>query len=167
MITQQTLRKRGWPEELIPQYINSNISTIKHIEKSKGITPSLYYLQRIKQIDSDFIKMPLNLLIKLVVDEYNKFKFDSGSPFDCILIENCNTSFLYRITVNYIRHSICAYKSLLPSICKLKEKEIVYLALNKKVYEDIVTYYPELREECERQLLKKECVFNSDNRREK
>ena len=55
----------------------------------------------------------------------------------------------------------------LPSICKLKEKEIVYLALNKKVYEDIVTYYPELREECERQLLKKECVFNSDNRREK
>jgi hypothetical protein len=96
------------------------------------------------------------------VRSYNEFKQqvawereDSDFHFEPATV-NSGEEFLERITVNYLRHQLSDYDEKLERIFGKIGKDEAYTILNQKIYEKIAEVYPQLKSECERQLLRKQ-----------
>lgn len=65
---------------------------------------------------------------------------------------NSDKEFLYRITVNFLRHRCSPYERQLVEIAgKVGTKE-AYILLNQNIFKKISEIFPELQAECDRQL---------------
>jgi len=68
---------------------------------------------------------------------------------------NSGKGFLYRITVNFLRHRCSPYERRLTEIAgKVGTKE-AYILLNQNIFKKIAELYPELNGECDIQLKEK------------
>jgi len=75
--------------------------------------------------------------------------------FDEVQTETFGHEFLQRISVNYIRHEMSTYDEKLIQLFGKVGKQDGYDLLNEKIYESIAVAYPNLRQECYRQLYRK------------
>jgi hypothetical protein len=104
-------------------------------------------------------KMPINLIQKKAIKDYNDFKeaieIERGDIDYQRATINSDILFLNRICVNYIRHNLTIYENELEKIFgKVGSKE-AYRLLNEKIYSVISSTYPTLSDECSNQLLRK------------
>lgn len=69
--------------------------------------------------------------------------------------EDSDPAFLERITVNFIRHRLTDYDTALEEVAGRVGVEAAVAAIRRRVYEAIAAAYPELAEECRRQLARR------------
>ena len=97
---------------------------------------------------------------KLAIEEYNIHQAEVGHVENMILDEKyLDNAFLSRIMVNYIRHNLTSYEDLLEELRGKEGKYEAYTKLKNKILEKIAEVYPELKEECNRQM-----VIKRDNK---
>ena len=99
-------------------------------------------------------------VVKSAIKNYNNFKLNKNANYDRniefeLATLKSDKNFLDRITVNYLRHSLSNYDKKLKSIFGKIGISKAYKIINKKVYEKIKEVYPELKNECNKQLLNK------------
>lgn len=104
-------------------------------------------------VDSILLKLnPDKNIIVEAVNHYNKQYLADGK---CININNQLTDhFRNRIVVNYLKHKVLEYDKKLEGIWGMTSIE-AYIALNRKIYIAIAEAYPDLQDECKRQLSEK------------
>lgn len=73
------------------------------------------------------------------------FERDSATP-------ESDPAFLSRISVNYLRHELCAYEDELAAVFGITGVWDATAHIRRKVYAAISAAYPELSGECDRQL---------------
>lgn len=88
---------------------------------------------------------PFIVTLRRAIEAFNKRHPDNPTPAQ----EDSDKKFLFRITVNYLRHTHPAYT---PEERGRHGYTRAYIARNRAIYEEIVEAYPLLRYECERQL---------------
>lgn len=98
-------------------------------------------------------------LFRAAVKHYNQHKeqflFFNPYYFDFVPIkkwQDCEKDFLYRITVNFLRHECSCYEERLEEIYGKVGVNLAYFEIKSKVLESIAKKYPFLEEECKRQL---------------
>lgn len=87
---------------------------------------------------------PITTAIALAIAQYNQ-----DHPEMPTASMDAEVHFLFRITVNWLRHRHPAYESRLVNCTKYSKK---YVEINREIYEEIGNRYPMLKWECERQL---------------
>ena len=96
----------------------------------------------------------LSDVIQEAISSYNGRKADrsdEGFIYEPASIQS-GKEFLYRITVNFLRHRCSSYERQLVEIAgKVGTKE-AYILLNQNIFKKISQVYPELQSECDRQL---------------
>lgn len=105
----------------------------------------------IKNLKITVKKIPLDIIQKKAIKDYNDFKeaieIERGDIDYQRATVNSDTLFLNRICVNYIRHNLTIYENELEKIFgKVGSKE-AYRLLNEKIYSVISSIYPTLAEE--------------------
>lgn len=76
---------------------------------------------------------------------------------DPATVENADPSALERWKVNYLRHRLTRYDELLDGLYGSTGRAAAEELLRRRVYTAISQAYPDLRQECERQLREREC----------
>ena len=93
-------------------------------------------------------------VIQEAIASYNERKADrsdEGFIYEPASIQS-GKEFLYRITVNFLRHRCSPYERKLTEIAgKVGTKE-AYILLNQNIFKRISEIYPEFQVECDRQL---------------
>lgn len=87
---------------------------------------------------------PIAIAMQGAIEEYNRAHADAPTAH-----MEAAAPFLFRITVNWLRHRHPAYESRLVNCTKYSKK---YVEINREIYEEIGNRYPMLKWECERQL---------------
>jgi hypothetical protein len=97
-------------------------------------------------------------LLRNAITSYNEFNgeiaFERCHDFTPAS-ESGDKEFLHRILVNYIRHNLSDYDERIERMFGKVGKQEAYEILNRKIYAAIAVTYPDLVEECERQLSRK------------
>jgi hypothetical protein len=88
--------------------------------------------------------IPKDILIQQACDSYNCVAKDNRS----LATPNSDADFLWRITVNYLRHEMTAYEKHLREIAGRAGIDEAYSDLKWKVLEAIAEAYPWLASEC-------------------
>ena len=108
----------------------------------------LYYISTVNIVVK---KLPIEELIEEACQNYNTFKYASGVNFTPLTPES-DKSFLHKICVNYLRHSLSSYEDNLRILYGKSRTGSAYMTLTENIYTAISESYPELKQECERQL---------------
>jgi len=87
---------------------------------------------------------PITTAIALAIAQYNQ-----DHPKMPTASMECEVHFLFRITVNWLRHRHPAYESRLVNCTKYSKQ---YVKINEEIYTEIANQYPMLKWECQRQL---------------
>lgn len=113
---------------------------------------------KIDKLMSDIAKMsvvvqPVNprRLQQMAIDAYNDWNVlrDPASA-------NSDEMFLQRICVNFIRHNLTEYDQALWAIAGKTGKDLAVTAIRQKVFSAIATVYPKFKDECFRQMWKRD-----------
>ena len=98
------------------------------------------------------------VVVDAAIRAYNRFHedlyYDRGHEYEPASRDS-SPEFLQRITVNHLRHNLSNYEARLDALFGRVGKQEAYRILNAKIYERIAAEYPMLKEECERQLRRK------------
>jgi len=117
-------------------------------------------LKYIDSIEIKVEKVDMKKIKKLAIKEYNIHQAEVDHVENMILDEKyLDNAFLSRIMVNYIRHNLTSYEDLLEELRGKEGKYEAYMKLKNKILEKIAEVYPELKEECNRQM-----VIKRDNK---
>jgi hypothetical protein len=112
----------------------------------------------IDRLEIEVPQMGSDKLIQLACDNYNRHKLDlfceRGYEFTPATKDSA-PQFLERISVNYLRHELTNYETLLARTYGKVGVREAYYEIAKKVYSAIASAYPHLLEECDRQLRRK------------
>jgi hypothetical protein len=179
------LKTRGWNSNEIERFLRKHDSILEAFGNYSKV--KLYLSERVLQAEQspDYLKLKYEIkkkrilrdiqqmadtmsktenfrsLVELSIDGYNKFrtvmeehatKFDVSTATASI---DSDPKFLDRITVNYIRHNLSNFDSI--ESCADYDVEI-YNVLNKEIYNKIIQLYPQLEEECIRQMKSKNLI---------
>lgn len=87
---------------------------------------------------------PIATAIAAAIQQYNE-----DHPEMPTASMQAEVPFLFRITVNWLRHHHPAYESRLVNCTRYSK---VYVEINREIYSEIATRYPMLKWECQRQL---------------
>lgn len=111
-------------------------------------------LRRVAGWDIYIPRQNLTDVIQDAISSYNGRvvdRSDDGFIYEPASL-NSDKEFLYRITVNFLRHRCSPYERKLVEIAgKVGTKE-AYILLNQNIFKKISELYPELQAECDRQL---------------
>lgn len=101
-------------------------------------------------------EMPVSVKIKPMeqvrtqaIRAYNDWNEDDVSS-------DAAPEFLERLSVNYIRHNLTTYDTALEEVAGRVGIADAVKAIRRKIYEAIAARYPELAEECSRQMARRE-----------
>jgi len=94
--------------------------------------------------------LPRHELINLACGHYNEMAIERDKPFWAT--PNSQRTFLDRICVNYLRHELSDYEPELHSVYGKVGATAARFEIRRKVYRAIAATYPDLAEECERQI---------------
>lgn len=103
----------------------------------------------------------LKVIEKNAICSYNQFKQERSDEseeenYDFIPANSkSDRIFLNRIIVNYLRHNLSDYDSKLGDIFGRVGTSEAYRIINEKIYSKIAEVYPELKDECDNQLMRK------------
>lgn len=89
-------------------------------------------------------------------------RYDDEDYYYPLASKNSEEFFLQRIAVNYIRHHLTSYdSSLFAQKGKVGGSEAVPI-IRRRVFEEIALAYPNLSDECDRQMLKRGLITESE-----
>lgn len=103
----------------------------------------------------------LRVIEKNAIYSYNQFKQERSDEseegnYDFIPANSkSDRIFLNRIIVNYLRHNLSDYDSKLGDVFGRVGTSEAYRIINEKIYSKIADVYPELKDECDNQLMRK------------
>jgi hypothetical protein len=101
---------------------------------------------------------PYQDVVDDAIESYNSFhldlRYERGHTYTPATAKS-NPEFLRRITVNHLRHNLSDYDRRLDDLFGKVGKSEAYIILNQKIYTSIADAYPDLAEECERQMYRK------------
>lgn len=101
---------------------------------------------------------PYQKVIAAAIRSYNEFHeemlYERGHDYTPAKADS-DPEFLQRITVNYLRHELSDYDDRLEALFGKVGKDDAYRILNKMIYDKIADTYSELRDECNRQMMRK------------
>lgn len=103
-------------------------------------------LAKVSRWNIELEKMPYDHVVANAIKSYKQFHIYSDINF-----KKCDTDFLNRISVNYLRHELSSYDLLLMKLFGDVGKEEAYDILNQKIYDKIAECYPALEKECQKQ----------------
>jgi hypothetical protein len=89
---------------------------------------------------------------RMAIESYNERNF-----YTCAT-KNDDPLFLDRITVNFIRHELTEYDTALWEVAGKTGVVLAVAEIRRRVYSVIAQAYPELKDECERQIKARQCV---------
>jgi len=90
---------------------------------------------------------------RMAIESYNE-----RNVYACIAKgDNLDPLFLDRITVNFIRHEMTEYDTALWAVAGKTGIARAVAEIRRRVYSAIAQTYPELKEECERQMKARQC----------
>jgi hypothetical protein len=118
------------------------------IKKSKKIIAQKIFIL-MKSWNPEIKILPLDEVKSLAIIAYNTFSVETGRDF--YADENSDKRFLERIMVNYIRHNLTDYDYVLANTYRKIAKHDLIILAKSIVYDSIITNYPELSEEANRQ----------------
>ncbi len=114
-------------------------------------------LRRVADWEIYIPRQHLTDVIQDAIGSYNNMKSDrsdDGFLFEPATIHS-DKEFLYRITVNFLRHRCNSYERQLGEIAGKVGTKDAYILLNQNIFQRISEIYPELQAECDRQLADK------------
>lgn len=122
------------------------------------VTKKEYTLEYAETLEISIPRMDLGVLTQKAIDNYNAHHYREwrdDNPF--ISIDQFKDwteadDFRDRICVNHLRHRHSAYDDALYELSRKTGKAEAYLVLFQRVMERLAFVYPELSEECARQL---------------
>lgn len=89
------------------------------------------------------------------INSYNDFNFYKENFCTASLMSD--SDFLNRITVNYIRHELTDYEALLYNRFGITGKNLAIDIIRIKIYNKIKNNYPMLSDECNKQMIIRNC----------
>lgn len=113
-------------------------------------------LAEVKNVHVRIKKLSLEHYQREAVESYNELH-DPFDPVDLKDVKERNPDFLDRITVNHIRHNRTCYDEKLVEQAGKIGVNAAQEIVRAKVYKAIMDTYPQLTEECQRQLDDREC----------
>jgi len=90
---------------------------------------------------------------RMAIENYNARGFNRG--FSVYATEKDDPAFLDRITVNFIRHELTEYDTVLWEIAGKTGVSQAVTGIRQRVYSAIAQEYPDLKHECDRQFAEK------------
>jgi hypothetical protein len=125
----------------------------KKISSEKAVkTKETKLLELINSIKINVLEIPLKNAIYNAIDDYYSFNIERDRD---VYVDKNDIEFINRITVNWIRHKMTEYDDSLLIIFNKTGKNKAYQIINQKIYFEISSVYPELKDECNRQLFNK------------
>jgi hypothetical protein len=113
----------------------------------------------VSQAEKMQIRVQLQALGKVqdqAIDAYNNFheelSFERGHEYEPASVMS-DPIFLDRITVNYVRHELTEYDESLEEVAGKIGVSLAVATIRRRVYTEIASVYPDLAQECERQVL--------------
>jgi len=107
-------------------------------------------VEKAKLLTIAVTRLPIDQLRQEAIKSYNDSHWYSACA-----TEDSNLSFLARIMVNYIRHSLTEYDRNLEELAgKIGVQEAIDV-IRRRIYTEITETYPEFTTECDRQLYTK------------
>ena len=86
-------------------------------------------------------RMNIKKLYRRACEHYNEIHYEHGK---WAYPKYCNTEFLSRISVNFLRHECSEYEEHLEELYGVTGKEVAYETIKRRVNEAIYNMYPEL-----------------------
>lgn len=115
-------------------------------------------LETIRRLEIKVPQIERDELIERACDSYNSHKLglylERGYEYTPAS-KDSNPQFLERLMVNYLRHEMTDYERLLARTYGRVGVRAAYYEIAKKVYDAIARAYPDLFDECDRQLKKR------------
>ena len=116
-------------------------------------------LRKVAKMEIFIQRKHIEEIFEDAVESYNNFKSNMAcerEDFDYVPASiNSDKEFLHRITVNFLRHRCSPYETILDRISGKVGKQEAYALLNQKIFQKIAEIFPELQDECDRQLSEK------------
>lgn len=114
-------------------------------------------LKNVQETNIKVKQMPLAELYEKAVknrNNLNRTREWEGWDDDAT-VEGADQDTLNRWAVNYLRHSLTPYHSVLNNLTKKIGRRDAVLLLQERIFQAIAKTYPELKDECDRQYLDK------------
>lgn len=112
-------------------------------------------VKAVKQLPITVTRLPPDQLLEQAITSYNEFHeellWERGHDYEPAHAGS-DLAFLARITVNYIRHHLTAYDTHLEEVAGRIGVRQAIAAIRYRVYAAIEETYPDLAEECQRQI---------------
>ncbi len=113
-------------------------------------------IESIEEIEIPIEKADDEILLRLSIDNYNVLQLGKNSGLSESASVSSEPEFLERIQVNYIRHELTPYESLLAAQFRQIGRDEAERIIREKVLVKIGEVYPHLKDEADRQLHRKE-----------
>lgn len=108
-------------------------------------------LRQVETVTITVPKMPVEAVIQNGVASWVSYQVSWGRDADA----DVSDSMAKRLAVNWLRHEMTSYDQHLADLYRQVGRDAAYLVINRKVCEAISAAYPELANECDRQLVAK------------
>lgn len=125
-------------------------STISALAKKAAESRRCDLLDEINRLSVSIPQLSRKELVFRACKHYNAYALERDK--DSRADSDSDKAFLDRITVNYLRHEMSIYEDSLDQVYGRIGAEAARGNIRMKVYEAIAETYPELAEECTRQL---------------
>jgi hypothetical protein len=129
---QKSLKRKQRSNEVIQVRKQNLMNEVKHAEI------------RVKRLD-------YRTLLRLSIKHYNSWNFMRNY----IVQDEIDEKTKNRLMVNYLRHQMTSYDSILSELYSKVGKTDAYELLNRRVYDVIGNKYPALKDECMNQMERK------------
>lgn len=139
--------------EATPEFQNASEKSRRRREGAKRAadTKRVNLLGSLEAAEVEVPEMPRDRLVRAACDHYNdhqsargRWDFDSATP-------DSTPTFIERITVNYLRHSLTDYEHLLGDLFGCVGREEGYILIKGRILDAIAAKHPWLAGECARQ----------------
>lgn len=114
------------------------------------------HIEHVEEIEIQIEKIDDEILLRLSIDAYNDSQWGKDLALSELASASSNREFLERIQVNFIRHSLAPYDSLLAEQFRQIGGDESKRIIREKIFAKIKEVYPMLKDEADRQLHRKE-----------
>ncbi len=109
-------------------------------------------LEKVSAVEVSVPQMSWDALVRCACEHYNALQLTRGRYDYDRAAPDSNPAFLERIVVNYLRHELSDYEPELAKLFGQVGRADATSVVRERVYDAIAGAYPDLAEECDRQL---------------
>lgn len=151
--------------EAYQNFLLKNANRVSGARKAAE-TKKLRLLEEVAGWTIELEARPYPEIVEAAIEAYNSYRkmlyYDRARDYTPANTDS-DPEFLQRITVNYLRHELSDYEYRLRVLFGKVGKTEGYRILNKKIYDKIASTYPQLRDECNRQMARRcHCADGQD-----